>query len=394
MLVFGCAPTFVEDCLNGQDDDDDGFADCKDLDCDSLLICQDEICDNNIDDNGDGILDCADPGCSGDPRCRCGNGILDVGEECDGQNLGGQSCASLGLGGGALGCELDCSFDTSGCVQPGCGNNVLDPGEGCDDGNTTNGDGCNQACQLEICGNGVLDAGEECDDGDTTPGDGCDQNCQIEEGGACAHDLCVEGAALVEGCDPCVTLVCAEDEFCCNNAWDNLCVGQAVDLCGLDCTPEVFGFACLAGETLVQLSSSDVPVGIVDLEISLSDINVTSAGTVKRVIVGVDNIAHPFVGDLEIFLASPLGTLVELSTDNGSSGDNYISTIFDNNCLFAGNGSIIGKSAPFTGCFAPEGSLTDFSGEPSSGVWTLVVADDAIGDEGSLNAWTLGLCIQ
>ena len=51
-----------------------------------------------------------------------------------------------------------------------CGNSVLDPGEQCDDGNTSNGDGCSDTCQVEdgwVCtdptpgGNAVADPGFE-----------------------------------------------------------------------------------------------------------------------------------------------------------------------------------------------------------------------------------------
>ncbi len=57
-------------------------------------------------------------------------------------------------------------------------------------------------------------------------------------GAPCAHDVCTEGVALVDGCDPCVTTVCAADPFCCDaldGAWDDVCVGEAVTLCGAPC---------------------------------------------------------------------------------------------------------------------------------------------------------------
>lgn len=47
----------------------------------------------------------------------CGNGILETGEDCDGQQLGGQTCAAKGFSGGALKCAA-CRFDTSGCTSP------------------------------------------------------------------------------------------------------------------------------------------------------------------------------------------------------------------------------------------------------------------------------------
>lgn len=54
--------------------------------------------------------------------------------------------------------------------------------EECDDGNTENGDGCDENCMIEpFCGDGMLDEGEACDDGNMTDGDGCSANCTIEE---------------------------------------------------------------------------------------------------------------------------------------------------------------------------------------------------------------------
>lgn len=46
----------------------------------------------------------------------CGNGVIDAGEQCDGADLQGFDCASLGLQGGTLACDpLMCTFDTSMC---------------------------------------------------------------------------------------------------------------------------------------------------------------------------------------------------------------------------------------------------------------------------------------
>ena len=38
-----------------------------------------------------------------------------------------------------------------------------------------------------VCGNGVLDSGEACEDGNTTNGDGCDNTCTIESGWDCTE---------------------------------------------------------------------------------------------------------------------------------------------------------------------------------------------------------------
>ena len=45
----------------------------------------------------------------------CGNGRVDLGEQCDGAALGGATCADVGFSDGTLRCAPGCSFDTSGC---------------------------------------------------------------------------------------------------------------------------------------------------------------------------------------------------------------------------------------------------------------------------------------
>jgi len=97
----------------------------------------------------------------GQPAGRCGDGVLDVGEECDdGNTVDGD------------GCQADCRL-------PGCGDGVIDPGEECDDGNTSSGDGCQANCRLPRCGDGILDPGEGCDDGNAIDDDRCANDCTI-----------------------------------------------------------------------------------------------------------------------------------------------------------------------------------------------------------------------
>jgi cysteine-rich repeat protein len=91
----------------------------------------------------------------------CGNGVVDVREECDDGNTNNGD-----------GCSAQCKFE--------CGNGVLDVGEQCDDGNRVCGDGCSATCHIEACGNGVLDCGEQCDDGNTVDGDGCSSTCTVQ----------------------------------------------------------------------------------------------------------------------------------------------------------------------------------------------------------------------
>jgi len=115
---------------------------------------------------GEGALGCAttclefDTSYCGAPE-TCGNGELEPPEVCDGDNLGGETCGSQGFGEGTLTCLDNCGgFDTSGCDSDldTCGDDMADPGEVCD-GTDLNGASCDSlgegigelACQ-ENCG--------------------------------------------------------------------------------------------------------------------------------------------------------------------------------------------------------------------------------------------------
>jgi cysteine-rich repeat protein len=60
-----------------------------------------------------------------------------------------------------------------------CGNGVVEVTEQCDDGNTVGCDGCSPRCRREVCGNRVIDCGEQCDDGPLNgqAGDPCSARC-------------------------------------------------------------------------------------------------------------------------------------------------------------------------------------------------------------------------
>jgi hypothetical protein len=74
-------------------------------------------------------------GCEEGRRANpCGNGVLDPGELCDGDLLGGAGCASEGFGTGTLRCKSSCqAFDRSACSGPEtCGDGVVQAPEQCD----------------------------------------------------------------------------------------------------------------------------------------------------------------------------------------------------------------------------------------------------------------------
>ena len=61
---------------------------------------------------------------------HCGDGQRDRGEDCDGLDLDGQTCGTLGFDGGTLVCDGDCKLDRSTCTK--CGNGVIEGDEECE----------------------------------------------------------------------------------------------------------------------------------------------------------------------------------------------------------------------------------------------------------------------
>ncbi len=122
-------------------------------------------------------------------------------------------------------------------------------------------------------------------------------------------------------------------------------------------------------------------------EITESIIDVTEDFIITDVNVTI-NVTHTFDGDLLIELVAPDNTVVELAPRVGAAGDNFTNTIFDSQAT----NLITDGTAPFSGVFAPSGSLDVLNGLTSAGDWTLRITDNAGGDGGTLNNWTLQLC--
>lgn len=93
----------------------------------------------------------------------CGDGITDVGEECDDGDANSDTAPDA--------CRAD------NCVLPICGDGVIDSTEICDNGSAnsdTTADACRTTCDAAGCGDGQLDTGESCDDGNEVTLDGCE----------------------------------------------------------------------------------------------------------------------------------------------------------------------------------------------------------------------------
>ena len=192
----------------------------------------------------------------------CGDGIINLGESCDGTSLGSiKDCANYGdFAGGTLKCGNTCKLDTTACVpKPKCGNNLIDPGEECDSSNlgaintscasysNSFQSGilkCTSDCKLDTfgcqqapkCGNKLLDPGETCDSinfGDLTDlscrvystnfinGSLSCSNCRISTGSCNSNTTALQISCKDRGdCqlnEPCTDNSDCESRFCFNN---------------------------------------------------------------------------------------------------------------------------------------------------------------------------------
>ena len=134
------------------------------------------------------------------------------------------------------------------------------------------------------------------------------------------------------------------------------------------------------------VSSGRMHLPIVDLQATSSTITIAADATIADLDVTV-NIDHTYDGDLSMTLTSPAGRTVRLSTRRGGSGDNFRNTVFDSEAAIAINQG----TAPFTGSYKPEDSLTIYNGKHAAGAWHLRVQDWANGDTGTLLDWSLAI---
>jgi len=208
--------------------------------------CRPNFCTSCGDSNIDFQEECDDGNLDNDDGCSefcilvpvtCGDGVATGEDDCDGEDLNGRDCLSLGFDGGSLSCSASCRYDTDACTGTGpiCGDPVVTvPIEQCDgtdllgqtcndfgfDGGTL---GCTTTCKIDtgacmfspFCGDSAATGLEECDGEDfleQTCNDfgfvsgalSCTKSCQIDSN-ACNNDvpICGDGAITVphEQCD-------------------------------------------------------------------------------------------------------------------------------------------------------------------------------------------------
>jgi subtilisin-like proprotein convertase family protein len=351
LLICYCDPTsgnceFDVECRNGTDDDNDTLIDCADSNCAADPFCLPEsVCNDGVDQDFDTLTDCLDPDCNGVSGCEFGTEL-----SCfDGINNDGD---------GATDCfDPDCSADPNCQVELVCNNGLDDDGNGMTD------------CLDPACATGLWCSPEvDCDDGLDNDGDG-------------ATDCVDVGCNGIDGC------VLAE-ELACEDGLDNDADGLA-DCADPSCSLWCAIPSCPVGTEKVLYQGTGLPQAIADGQATnpvFSPVVTDVPGLVSQVAVRVD-ITHTDTGDIDMFLVTPFGPF-ELSTDTNSGGDNYVRTVFVDTASTA----ITAATAPFTGSFRPEFPLAGLAGVPTTGTWSLQVADDLSADTGSLVNYQLLFC--
>ncbi len=173
-----------------------------------------------------------DTGTSDSDEAECGNGTVEMGEQCDqgeGNSEFGQctpDCQIAVCGDGYVRKDYeDCDdanqnendYCLNDCSANVCGDGIVNEGvEACDDGNDVETDECRNDCTLGTCGDGQIQSGEQCDDGNEDGTDGC-AGCHFAFCGDgytwAGHEECDDGNQQDnDAClETCVAATCGDD---------------------------------------------------------------------------------------------------------------------------------------------------------------------------------------
>ncbi len=160
------------------------------------------------------------------------------------------------------------------------------------------------------------------------------------------------------------------------------------------CGEGIFGSS--SGFTTVQVNCQNRAAEDLPLEIpSLGTPTVLSKVVFSEDLILADvnvnvEISHNYLFDLVISLISPSGTTVILTSN--SCGDlKNINATFDDEATSA---FVCSGNPGISGTVRPLGSLDVFKGESIMGEWTLQVFDTASSDGGTINGFSLDMCVE
>lgn len=137
-------------------------------------------------------------------------------------------------------------------------------------------------------------------------------------------------------------------------------------------------------------SAGDLPKEIAKVGTSIIASKITFLDNLPIADVNVNlGISHSFISDITVRLTSPSGTTVVLISNSCGNSKNLSATFDDDADKF-----ICGSNPAISGTVKPLGSLASFIGESVQGDWILTVEDNAPTDGGSLDSFSLDICIE
>ncbi|PQB05324.1 hypothetical protein BST85_10830 [Aureitalea marina] len=152
---------------------------------------------------------------------------------------------------------------------------------------------------------------------------------------------------------------------------------------------------CIGQPTTAMDSESAAPGAAIPDNDPAGLSNVITIGA-DETIVDLDvqlNVTHTWVGDLIVTLESPAGTTITLMDRPGFVDSGFGCSADDVDAIFddeASNPVEDECGVPgIGGMVIPQEALTAFDGESTLGDWTLTISDNAGGDTGTLDSWTL-----
>jgi gliding motility-associated-like protein len=187
----------------------------------------------------------------------------------------------------------------------------------------------------------------------------------------------------------------------------SICLGQSATLIGsvtptpfvVNCTPPVSGTTFLPDGSGVSYNTC-IPVNCYS-----SGQTVTSANDIQNICM---NMEHSYLGDLQIEIVCPNGTVVPLKTYAQGGGGTYLGSPIDNgtagpgtgaNYCFAMSGAVQLVNGPTVvtgnpasasiqpGTYQPQSSFAGLIGCPLNGNWCIKVTDNLASDDGYIFNW-------
>ena len=164
---------------------------------------------------------------------------------------------------------------------------------------------------------------------------------------------------------------------------------SAINSCDNVAVSEVFLFSTAAVDCKPQYAT-DLPQSIVAQTPNTvsSEININDELPIESIEVGV-RLTHTYVGDLQMRLISPSGTVIPLLYNSCAERNNV-------NVRFADNGQSLDclGATGIAGVIRPAVSFSRLYGESTLGIWRLEVEDGSIGDAGVLQEFSIKFCAK